>query len=415
MTARTRAPKTSAFPPLKHVALIVESAVAPRRLMLTGVARYIQEHEPWALYLKPHAVEGSLARWLKSWKGDGIIGAMTEKDVGVITEIGVPVVDVVGVIRDERMPLVHTDDRAVGRLGAEHLVERGFRHFGFGEYSGWFWSAHRREGFKAALQSKGFDCAVHEMPLPGPGMGGPELWERRQAAMAEWLAALPKPVGIMATNDPMGRQILEACQRLAIKVPEEIAVVGADDDEPICRIAWPPLSSVIINDHQRGYEAAALLDRMMRGERAPKDPTLVQPIGVRARASTDTLAVDDPVVVQALRFLRENACSGIGVDDVVRAVPVSRSVLARRFQKVVGRSINNEIVRVKLNRAMELLTETSLELKAIAYKTGFGSQAYMNAVFQEKLGQTPGTIRRDRHLGKTGGADRAADSTPLRM
>ena len=414
MAPRERA-KQAAEPRLKHVALIVESAVAPRRLMLTGVARYIQEHEPWAVYLKPHAVESSLPRWLKNWKGDGIIAAMTDRDTSIVAELGVPVVDVVGILRDERIPLVHTDDRAVGRLGAEHLLERGFRNFGFGEYVGWFWSAHRREGFQSTLRSKGFDCDVHEMPLPGPGMGGPEVWEKRQAALAKWLAGLPKPVGIMATNDPMGRQILEACQRLAIKVPEEIAVVGADDDEPICRIAWPPLSSVIINDHQRGYEAAALLDRMMRGEPAPKEPTLVQPVGVRPRASTDTLAVDDPVVVQALRFLRENACAGIGVDDVVRAVPVSRSVLARRFQKVVGRSINNEIVRVKLNRAMELLAETSLELKAIAYKTGFGSQAYMTAVFQEKLGQTPGTFRRERHLGKTGGADRGADSMPLPM
>jgi LacI family transcriptional regulator len=340
---------------------------------------------------------------------------MSDKDAGMVTEIGVPVVDVVGVLRDERVPLVHTDDQAVGRLGAEHLIERGFRHFGFGEYAGWFWSAHRREGFQTALRAKGYDCDLHVMPLPGPGMGGPETWEQRQAALAEWLAALPKPVGIMATNDPMGRQILEACQRLQINVPEEIAVVGADDDEPICRIAWPPLSSVIINDHQRGYEAAALLDRMMRGEPAPKEPIYVQPVGVRARASTDTLAVDDAIVVRALRFLRENACSGIGVDDVVRAVPISRSVLARRFQKIVGRSINNEIMRVKINRAMELLTETSLELKAIAYKTGFGSQAYMNAVFQDKLGKTPGTFRREGHLGRTAGADPATDATPLPM
>jgi len=407
-------PKT-APPRLKHVALIVESAIAPRRLMLTGVARYMQEHEPWAVYLKPHSVESSLPRWLKNWRGDGIIAAISDKDADVVTGFGVPVVDVVGVLRDERVPLVHTDDHAVGRLGAEHLMERGFRHFGFGEYAGWFWSTHRREGFRTTLQAQGYDCDLHVMPLPGPGMGGPETWEQRQAALAEWLAALPKPVGIMATNDPMGRQILEACQRLAINVPEEIAVVGADDDEPICRIAWPPLSSVIINDHQRGYEAAALLDRMMRGERPPNEPIYVQPVGVRARASTDTLAVDDAVVVQALRFLRENACSGIGVDDVVRAVPISRSVLARRFQKVVGRSINNEIMRVKINRAMELLTETSLELKAIAYKTGFGSQAYMNAVFQDKLGKTPGTFRREGHLGRTAGADPTTDSTPLPM
>ena len=402
----------------KHVALIVESAIAPRRLMLTGVARYIQEHEPWLVYLKPVSVESSLPQWLKNWRGDGIIAAIVGEDSRIIREFGVPVVDVVGMFPDERIPLVHTDDQAVGRLGAEHLMERGFRQFGFGEYAGWFWSAHRRQGFEATLREHGFSCAVHTTPLPGPGSGGPETWEQRQAALAEWLAGLPKPVGIMATNDPMGQRILEACQRLDIRVPEQVAVLGADDDEPICRISWPPLSSVIINDHQRGYEAAALLDRLMNGEPPPKKPIYVQPVGVRARASTDTLAVEDAIVVQALRFLRENACSGIGVDDVVDAVPASRSVLCRRFRKVVGRSINNEIVRVKINRAIELLTETALELKAIAYKAGFGSQAYMNAVFQEKLGRTPGDFRRHGHLGPTAGyidSNGAEDAGPLRM
>ena len=393
MAPRERA-KQAAEPRLKHVALIVESAVAPRRLMLTGVARYIQEHEPWAVYLKPHAVESSLPRWLKNWKGDGIIAAMTDRDTSIVAELGVPVVDVVGILRDERIPLVHTDDRAVGRLGAEHLLERGFRNFGFGEYVGWFWSAHRREGFQSTLRSKGFDCDVHEMPLPGPGMGGPEVWEKRQAALAKWLAGLPKPVGIMATNDPMGRQILEACQRLAIKVPEEIAVVGADDDEPICRIAWPPLSSVIINDHQRGYEAAALLDRMMAGAAAPSEPIYVEPAGVATRASTDIMAIEDATVVEALRFLRDHCCDRINVDDVVREVPLSRSVLERRFRKIVGRSINSEIVRLRINRAIELLTETALELKVVAQKAGFGTQSYMSAVFQAKVGKTPGSFRK---------------------
>src|SRR5215213_1053676 len=261
----------------KHVALIVESAIAPRRLMLTGVARYIQEHEPWAIYLKPFTVESSLPQWLKDWRGDGIIAAILGEEAKFIREFGVPVVDVVGLFRDERIPLVHTDDHAVGRLGAEHLIERGFRHFGFGEYEGWFWSAHRREGFEATLREHGYDCAVHTMPLPGPGSGGPGTWEQRQAALTAWLAGLPKPVGIMATNDPMGQRILEACQRLEIDVPEEVAVLGADNDEPICRIAVPPLSAVIINDHVRGFEAAALLDQLMKREPPPKKPIYVQP------------------------------------------------------------------------------------------------------------------------------------------
>jgi LacI family transcriptional regulator len=379
---------------LRHVALIVESAVAPRRMMLTGVARYIQEHGPWSVYLKPFGVEQSLANWLQKWHGHGIIAAVRDPGGDMLAHRGIPVVDVVGVLRHENVPLVHTNDRSVGRLGAEHLMERGFRNFAFCEYTGQFWSQHRREGLVATLKDKGLTADVFEMAYPAPGHGGPENWEQQQRAFAEWISNLPKPVGIMTTNDLMGQQLLEACQRLRIKVPEEVAVVGADNDEPICRICAPPLSSVIINDHQRGYEAAALLDRMMSGDAPPSEPVYVEPAGVVTRASTDIMAIDDTAVVTALRYLRDHACDGINVDDVVRVVPLSRSVLERRFRKVVGRSINSEIVRFRINRAIELLTDTGLELKVIAQKAGFRTQSYMNAVFQEKVGKTPGSFRR---------------------
>jgi len=379
--------------PLKKVALIVESAIAPRRTMLTGVARYIQEHEPWAIYLKPVGVEKSLPRWIEDWKGDGIIAAVKDPASDVITQANIPIVDVVGVLRHEHVPLVHTNDRSVGRLGAEHLLERGFRNFGFCEYKGEFWSEERREGFAATLKQHGLSSAVYTMPVPGPGAGGPESWEGQQHRLADWLKSLARPVGIMATNDLMGQQLLEACQRLSIKVPEQVAVVGADNDEPICRIASPPLSSVIINDHQRGYEAAALLDQMMAGVRPPREPVYVEPAGVATRASTDIMAIEDAQLAQALRFLREHCCERINVEDVVNAVPLSRSVLERRFRKTIGRSINSEVVRLRLNKAIELLTETELELKVIAQKSGFGTQSYMNAVFQAKLGKTPGSFR----------------------
>lgn len=379
--------------PIRRIALIVESAVAPRRMMLTGVARYIQEHEPWSVYLKPVGVEKHLRAWLEDWRGDGIIAAVADPDTKVVTKIGIPVVDVVGVLGHERVPLVHTNDRSVGRLGAEHLRERGFTHFAFCEYAGQFWSEHRREGFLSYLREYGFDAYIHRMPLPGPGSGGPETWEAQQSKLAEWLSTLPKPLGVMATNDLMGQQLLEACLRLRASVPEEIAVVGADNDEPICRIASPPLSSVIINDHQRGYEAAALLDRLMSGEAPPAGPTYVEPAGVVARASTDSLAIEDAVIVKALRYLRDHACDGVSVDDVVKNVHVSRSVLERRFRRCVGRSINEEMVRVRLNHAVELLSNTTLELKVIAQRAGFGTQAYMNAVFRAKMGKTPGSFR----------------------
>jgi LacI family transcriptional regulator len=379
-------------PAPKHVALIIESQVMPRRNMLTGVARYIQEHEPWAIYLKPFGVEKSLERWLNEWRGDGIIAAVNDPSTYVITDRGIPVVDVVGVLRRDDVPLVRTNDRAVGRLGAEHLLERGFRNFGFCEYADLEWSYNRRVGFVQTIEDRGCTADVHVLPLPW-GEGGPQEYEQQQSDLANWLKRLPKPVGIMATNDLTGQRLLEVCLRLGIEVPDQVAVVGADNDEPVCRIATPALSSVIINDHMRGYEAASLLDRLMRKEPTPRERVLVEPAGVVGRASTDIMAIDDDVVAAAMRFLREHACDSIGVDHVVRKVSVSRSVLERRFRKVVGRSINQELVRLRINRAVELLTETSLALKVIASRSGFGTQAYMNAVFQAKVGRTPGSFR----------------------
>jgi LacI family transcriptional regulator len=375
-----------------RVALIVESAVAPRRRMLAGVARYIHEHDPWAVYLKPFGVEKSLGRWLRDWNGDGIIAAVAELDVDAVHDVGIPIVDVVGLKRHAGVPLVHTNDRSVGRLGAEHLLERGFRSFGFVEYP-FFWSSDRRAGFEEALRAAGFDCAVYKLPYPTAGSGGPGAWEQQQQSLVEWIQSLPRPVGVMTSTDLLGQQFLEACQRAGVVVPEQVAVVGADNDELICNICFPPLSSVIINDDQRGYQAAAVLDQLMSDRPAPDGPVYIEPSGVVGRASTDMLAIDDEYLAAALRFVRDHACETIGVDDVVRAVPLSRSVLERRFRKKVGRSINDEVVRVRLNRAVELLSATQLELKVIAQKAGFGSPSYMGAVFREKLGRTPGSYR----------------------
>ena len=238
------------------------------------------------------------------------------------------------------------------------------------------------------------DCTVYTRPPPGLGSGGLERWEQQQRGLAEWLTTLPKPVGVMTINDLTGQQLLEACERLRIQRPEAVAVVRVDNHEPICRIASPPLSSVIVNDHRRGYEAAALLDRLMSGEPPPSGPIYIDPVGVATRASTDIMAIDDAALVKGLRFLRDHACERISVDDVAREVPLSRSVLERRFRKTLGRSINAEIVRLRINRAIELFTETELDLKVIARRAGFGTQSYMNAVFQRKVRKTPGSFRK---------------------
>ena len=413
-TAGTPLPPPRHARRVRHVALIVEAAVAPRRQMLRGVAQYIQEHEPWAVYLKPAGVEKALADWLSHWNGDGIIAAVHEQDGPPLQRRGLPVVDVAGAVRLPEVPLVHANDQSIGRAGAEHLLERAFRHFGFLEYGSLYWSLARREGFEAAVRARGFDCRVFTVQQPA-GTGGPFSFEQQQTALAAWIESLPRPVGVMTSTDLMGQQFLEACLRAGASVPEEVAVVGADNDEPICRVAWPALSSVIINDEQRGYQAAALLDRMMNGEPPPRQPIYIEPMGVACRASTDVLAIDDQQIAKALRFIRDHACEGIDVPDVVRQVPLSRSVLERRFRTLLGKTVNEEIVRLRINKAIELLSGTPLELKVIAHRCGFGSQSYMTAVFRSKLGVTPGSYRKP-SPGKspataTNGASGAADAS----
>jgi LacI family transcriptional regulator len=203
----------------------------------------------------------------------------------------------------------------------------------------------------------------------------------------------------MACDDLMGRQILEACRHAQLAVPDDVAVVGVDDDELICELSDPPLTSVAPDAHRTGYEAAALLDRMMNGEVVKAEATLLPPLGVVPRASSDALAIDDADVSTAVRFIREHACDGIDVTDVVERVPLSRRVLESRFKRLVGRSPHEEIDRVQMNRAQELLRETDLSLVQVAEKVGFPHAEYLSVVFKKRTGLTPSGYRRQ-HRGR---------------
>lgn len=388
--------KGSAIPSIHRVAILVESQVSPRRRMLTGIARYMQEHQPWAIYLKPWGVSKSFREWLNEWEGDGIITAIVEHEEGLFDNLDIPVVDLIGTYQYKGIPLVHTNDREVGNLGAIHLVERGLKSFGFLGYSNQQWSYLRKDGFFTTVQAAGGKCCVHEICFPLDVPGGPVVWEQQQKELGDWIAGLSKPAGVMCATDFLAQQFMEACLRAQIRIPDEIAVIGADNDEPICQLCWPPLSSVIINDDLRGYMAASVLDKLMQGEPPPVNPILIDPPGIFSRGSTDLLAVDDPHVVTALRYIRTHATRGIDVEDVVRQVPLSRSVLEKRFRKITQRSLHSEILRVRINTAIRLLTETDLPIKAIAHRSGFGSTSHMSARFREKLGRSPSSFRPDR-------------------
>lgn len=379
-------PEKRAQPRRPRVALIVETSLASGRDILRGIARYLRAHGPWSVYHEPRALEESVPPWLNQWRGDGIIARIQNRPIAdAVVGTGLPVVDVLGLVPGLPVPLVHVDDRAVARLGADHLLERGFRHFGFCAVEGANWSDARQAGFEAIVNQAGCECSICRLP---PDTRGLANWEAQQDLLTDWVRSLPRPVGVMVCNDPRGQLVLEAARRAGAAVPEQMAVIGVDNDEPLCEISYPPLSSVQPDHVRVGYEGAALLDRMMRGETAPQTPVYVPPAGLVTRLSTDVLAIDDPLVATAVRFIREYACDGIGIDDIVAHLPLSRSTLQRRFRRVLGRSVHDEILRIRLRRVQELLVDTELPLESVADKAGFAHRQYLGEVFKARTGYT---------------------------
>jgi LacI family transcriptional regulator len=244
------------------------------------------------------------------------------------------------------------------------------------------------DSFVATVRAAGHPCtrfAGAARPLP---------WAREQTALARWIAELPKPVAVFVVNDSRGQRLLEACRRVGAAVPDEVAVLANENDELVCSMATPPLSSLIAATEKMGYEAARLLDRVMAGGPRPRNVVSFAPLGVATRQSTDVQAHADPVVARAVRFIREHAGDGIRVPQVLAQVGVSRTNLDRRFRAALGRTPHDEIVRVQLQRAMELLAQTTLKTLAVAEKAGFRHVEYMGVVFRKKLGLTPGEYRK---------------------
>lgn len=373
------------------VALLVETSNTYAREVLYGIRSYLREHEPWSIYLAEHGRGEILPAWLRTWRGDGIIARVeNEKICKAILHTKLPAVDVSFGLENSPFPRVVTDSLATARLAAEHLLERGFTGFGYCGDSRYHWSRLRSDLFAGQIRTAGHPCAV----FASPSRQGPAgTWESELEAIAAWLQKLPKPVGIMACYDIRGQQVLEACRRLDIAVPDEVAVIGVHNDELLCELCDPPLSSVIPNARRAGYEAAALLDRMMCGEQIPPQRLLLPPVGVATRQSTDVVAVRDPQISRAVRFIREHACEGITVEDVLKAVPMSRTCLERRFKQLLARTPHDQILGVRIERAKTMLATTDLALARISERTGFDHVEYFSVAFKRLVGDTPGRFR----------------------
>jgi LacI family transcriptional regulator len=380
------------------VALVVETSTSFGRRLLRGVGIYVRENGPWSIYVEQRSIYDPAPPWLKNWDGDGIISRAAYPELAdMILRTGIPAVDLQEQVLDMGLPRIINDNEAIGRMAATHLLERGYSHFGFIGHPGLDWSEGRRRGFFAAVDGEKHSFAEYCPAGKTLPRYQHKSWEKEVESVARWVQSLPKPAGIMACNDFRAVQLLDACSRAGVAVPEEAAVIGVDDEEVACEMAYPPLSSIVPNALEIGYEAAATLDLLMRGSKPHERELRVPPVGVVARRSSDAMAIADPLVAQAMQFIRRSACGGINVEDVVAHLAVSRSSLQRRFNDELGRTLHDVILDARLERACQLLAGTKLPLAEIADRAGFKHAEYLSAVFKKHFEMTPNAYRKQLH------------------
>ena len=356
---------------------------------IRGITRYARPGKPWTFLFKEDAAD---LEQVRQWRPHGAIAyAATQEHMDELFTLGCPIVYVSDRFHRPGAANVAVDSVIAGQLAARHLMERGYRHFGFVGEPSVSVCRRRREGFETTLAEAGFTCRTHEINLKGSRR------DKHLAALAEdtltWLAALPRPTGLLAWRDLAALPLAEACRRAGLAVPHDVAILGIDNDEAFCEMAYPTLSSVNMPFERVGYRATELLDGLMHGQPVPEQPLRIPPQNIVVRQSTDGLAVDDPLVIRAIDFIHARTCQAITVETVLRETNVSRRVLENRFRKAIGRTPLEQIHRSRVELAKRYLNRGDMTLQQIARASGFGSVKRLSAVFRKYVGESPADYR----------------------
>lgn len=359
----------------------------------SGIQRYARESGQWRCVIDEYPQTSLPARRAGKLAYDGIICRATLPLVRKAERLGVPLVNTWFSAPAKNVPSVFPDFQAVGRANAEHLLARGFRRFSY--FVAAVDAQQRLEygGFRRCVEKAGCRCEV----VLHPRKWGEDArkWVRMRKMIRNWLSSLTPPVAVYVEYPVVAQLVLDMCEALGLSVPQDVAIIVGFDDPVICEHASPGLSCVGHNFERVGYESARLLNRLMRGRPAPKEPLLVPPAGVVKRASTDFFAVQDELVARALRHIAANLHKPIDVHDVVAAMAVSKSTLQRAFRTHVGVSMSAEITRLRMEKAKRMLAEPERRtLKQIASETGFRTPNELCRVFRRELGITPGRYRK---------------------
>ena len=374
---------------MKKIVLLLETSREFGRQLIIGIARYSRLNGPWSFYKEPTDLKSSIPH-LTSWKPDGII----MRDSLITSELLKLKIPTILAIHDSRypkdLPVIKTDSLSIGKMARDHLLEKGLRNLAFCGFDGYDWSRERGEYFGRFNDEAG--CKTHF--YVAPKRIRKDDWENEQHHVSEWVKALPKPVGIFACNDDRGQHILEVCKMNKLKVPEDVAVIGVDNDLMICDIGDPPLTSIALNVEAAGFEAAKLLDRLINGKKVSDKQIMVTASHVVQRQSSDILAVDDAEVASAINFIRNNARKKILVGDVVKVTGVGRRTLEERFRKTIHRSIHREIQQVRIELISRMLTETDLPISEVTSLFDFTDIEHISRYFKKERGVSLQEFRR---------------------
>ena len=380
---------------VKRVALLLESGMAFDRAIARGVGQYIHSHTGWIILMDP-MTEASI-EGLRHWAPDGIITSTRLPAIrDIATMAGVPIVGFGSYSKHHdselKFPIVSSNQTEIGRMAARYFINKGLRHFAFcggGETAQW--CEERRNGFTAELDQQGFTPVFYQ-----PEAGAVSSMPSAITSLASWLERLPKPTGVFVFFDGWARWVLDACVLQGLQVPQEISVLGVDNDRWLCDLSQPSLSSIDANVETAGYTAADILHKLMSGQPAPPSVTYIDPAKVEERDSSSYLAFEDPQVAVAIRYIKEHACDPITPADVLKVTGMSNSTAYRKFMRSLGRSIHDEIQRIQMDRVQLLLTSTNLSVTEAARQSGFQNMRYLTKVFRDATGMTPTEYRRSK-------------------
>jgi len=388
------------MPNTPKVLLLIESSREFGRALLTGIVDYARFHGPWSIYTYPPFFRDTqdTRRLLNRMRKSGINGIVAREmnEIPDVIKMGVPAIFASTIepekgIPEHSFPIITTDNCHISQLGADHLLNRGFTRLAYCGYDDISWSQLRGRAFQETISQAGHETHFYHQPRSKIQ----KRWENELPQLAKWLLGLPKPIGLMTCSDDRSRNVIEAAKVAGIHIPEEIAVIGVDNDELMCHLANPSLSSIALSTAKAGTEAAQLLDRLMAGQDTmANQKIIIKPTHVETRHSTNILAVDDPEVVTALRFIREHVKELIQVADVTNATCLSRRTLERRFLKTMERSIQEEINRLRIEQLSKMLIQTRMSQVQISQAMGYHSVDNMRRFFHRHLEMTPLHYRR---------------------